>query len=173
MKFKPTKSMSAAELMAQLQSDPEFVRKNEERETQRRAVEAELGAEERPILAELAKAGVRVASVWELVNAKSSYAAAIPVLTKHLRLPYHPKIREGIARALTVKEAQGVAGRVILDELKRGAENSREVRWALANALTQAADVSMAEEIKVLVADARYEDVREILTLALRNLAVR
>lgn len=162
--------MSAAELMAQLQSDPEFVRKNNARETQRRAVEAELRAEEAPILAELANAGVRVDSVWELVNANSSYTAVIPVLTKHLRLPYHPKVREGIARALTVREAQGVAGRVMLDELKRGNESSREVRWALANALTQAADVSMAEEIKVLAADAHYEDVREILTLVLRNL---
>jgi hypothetical protein len=170
MRFKSAKSMSAAELMAQLQRDPEFVRKNGERETQQRAVEAQLRAEEQPLLAELANAGVHVASVWDLVNSRSSYAAAIPVLTRHLRLPYHPKIREGLARALTVREARGVAGRAILDELKRPDESSHELRWVLANALAEAGDVEMADEIETLVGDARHKDVCEILKLALKNL---
>ena len=165
--------MSAAELMARLQSDPEFVRKNEQREAQRKEMEAQLGAEEQALVAELAGVGVRVASVWDLVNEKSSYAAAIPVLTRHVKLPYHPKIREGIARALTVKEARGSAGGVILDELQRADEKSHEVRWALANALTEAADNGMAAEIEALVTDDRFNDVREVLKLALKNLAAR
>ena len=167
------KSMTAAEAMAVLQSDPEWVRKNEERERKRKSLEEMLALEEKPILAELADAGVRVSSVWDLVNAKFSYTAAIPVLSRHLRSPYHPKIREGIARALTVSEARGVASRTILDELERQDESPREIRWVLANALTEAADLDMVDEIKTLVADARYEDVREILKLALKTLAAR
>ena len=159
--------------MTRLQSDPEFIRKNEVHEAKKRAIESQLGVEEKTLVADLAKSGFQVTSVWDLVNTNSSYTAAIPVLMRHLGLSYHPKIHEGIARALTVREARGVAGRTILDELKRANDKSHEVRWALANALTEAADSEIKDEIKTLVTDVCYGDVREILKQALNGLAVR
>jgi len=165
------KGMTAAESDAILKGDPEWVRQNEERESRFRALEAQFRAEEKPILADLSLAGYRLNSVWDLVNSSASYHAAIPVLCKHLRVSYHPRILEGIVRALTVRESRGTAGREILDELKRrGNEPPSELRWALANALTVAADMAMTDEIQLLVADARFEDVRERLTQALHNL---
>jgi hypothetical protein len=174
MKFKPTKSMSAAELMSRLKSDPEWVRQNEEREALHRAkatqLNVELEPEEKPLLAELAVLGYRVQSVWDLVNSKTSYSAAIPVLLKYLQIARHPVLREGIARALTVREARGIAGPAILGELKqRGEESPNQARWALANALTVVADASMADEIETLIRDARYNDVRDPLKLAIKT----
>lgn len=137
------------------------------------SLEVQLEMEEQLIVAELADAGIQVASIWDLVNEKSSYAPAIPVLMRHLQLPHHLEIREGIARSLAVREAQGEAGRIILNELKKPIGNSLELRWALANALTEAADQSMVGEIKELVENIHYKDVREVLKLALENLARR
>jgi hypothetical protein len=175
MKLKPTKSMSAAELMSQLQSDSDWVRENAEREAQHKAAvqqrREEMKPEHMPLLADLAAAGVKVDSVWDLVNAKWAYAAAIPVLTAHLQSVRHSVLREGIARALTVAEARGEAARVILSELQRPiGESPHSVRWALANALAVAGDRSMVSEIKALVVDDRYADARERLTRAVENI---
>jgi hypothetical protein len=168
-------TISAAEFLAQLHSDPEWVRQNEEREARHKAkvaqLQHELEPEEGPLVAELAEKGYRVSSVWELVNTKTSYPTAIAVLTKYLPRSQHPVLRNGIARALTVPEARGVAGREILDELKADKDPfGSEERWALANALTVAADRSMVDDIKAMIDDVGYEDVHERLRTALKNL---
>jgi len=178
MKFKPKKSETAAELMSRLQSDPDWVRQNAEREAKRKAaaekLEEELRPEEALLLADLAAAGVKVESVWDLVNAKWPYPAAIPVLAAHLQRVRHPVLREGIGRALTVPEARGAAARVILSELQRpSGESPHSVRWVLANALTLAGDDSIVDEIKALIADDRYTDVRERLTTAVEKIGSR
>ena len=189
--------ITAAEHMAQLRSDPEWVRQQEKRDAHFRDVEARFKAEENPLTTDLAEAGVRVLpslasrlesgdmnsqdrivphSVWDLVNSKESYSAAIPILLKHLRRPYHPVIRDGIARALTVPETRGATAREILETLKREEKKEQtdglprgDVRWALANALTIVGDESMAEEIKSLIADSNYADVYNRLTDALKH----
>ena len=175
MKSKPPKSISAAELMNRLQSDPEWVRESARREAEHRAAveqrREELKPEQTPLLAELAGIGIKVNSVWDLVNSKWSYPAAIPILSVYLQRVRHPLLREGIARALTVPEARGIAGRVILAELQRPHDQSpHAVRWVLANALTVVADETMADAIDVLTADDNYADVRERLTTASRKL---
>jgi hypothetical protein len=146
------KMIGAADLMA----DPEWVRKHEEREAKWQAEEARLNAEGQPIVADLHTIGMAVTSVWNLVNSSASYPAAVPILLKHLRRPYDPKIREGIA------------GGPILDALR--AEETHEVRWVLANALTIVADPSNADAIAGLIDDPRYADVRGRLRQALKNL---
>ena len=175
MKSKLSKSMTAADLMRRLQGDPNWVRENAKREAEHKAAVAkrceEFRPEENPLLADLNSVGVKVDSVWDLVNAKWSYRTAIPVLSEHLQRARHPLLREGIVRALTVPEARGIAGRVVLSELSRSGDQSPHlVRWAMANALTVVADETMADAIKQLIADDDYADVRERLTLALRRL---
>jgi hypothetical protein len=179
--------MTAGELMNRLQSDPEWVRENARREAEFKArveqLESEMAPEEKPLLADLASVGIQVETVWDLVNAKWDYPAAIPILAAHLQQVRHPRVREGIARALTVPEARGAAARVILAELQRADNSSSEMqcaigrpseaRWALANALTVVADKSMADAIEALIADDRYADVRERLKTALAKLSTR
>jgi hypothetical protein len=169
-KRKYSKPMTAEELMTQLRKDPEWIRRNDERQRKRQELEALLEENERPIVEELNSVGRPVTSVWELVNTTETYPEAIPVLRRHLSRPYHPKIREGIARALAVREARGATARDILNELKRSCQqDENQFRWALANALTVAGDVTLVEEIKAIIADRRYEDLRQILELALKK----
>ena len=171
MKFKPSKSLSAAELMNRLQSDPNWVRKNAEREAKREVatqqMREEVRPEETPLLNDLAAAGVKVSSVWDLVNAKWNYPAAIPILTEYLQRVHHPVLREGIARALTVPEARGIAGQIILRELRKS--ELHKIRWVLANAMTVLADSTIVDEIRGLLEDDKYADVRERLTVALET----
>ena len=148
MKPKLSKSMSAGELMSRLQSDPEWVRKNAEREANRITIakqrREEVREEETPLLADLVAVGINVESIWDLVNTKSAYPAAIPILSEYLQRVKHPRLREGIARALTVREARGAGGHVVLTELQRSTEQSpHAVRWALANALTVIANAGL------------------------------
>jgi hypothetical protein len=133
------KSATAAELMARLKGDPDWVRRNAEREAKESARVArrlkEIEPEEAPILAELATAGVMVRSnladrlglkpeptpvrsISDLVNTRVSYPEAIPILVKHLQAVRHPVVVGSIARALTVKESRGTgAPRLILERL--------------------------------------------------------
>lgn len=159
------KSIGAADLVELLNSCPEWVAENEAREAKRQAAELRFRAEEEAMVTDLAKVGIEVSSVWDLVNTDKSYPAAIPTLLDHLHRPYHMRIRNGIIRALTTREARGVAGRDILDELRR--EVGGENRWALANALTVVAGHEDSQAIQALLDDPSYEDVSERLTVAL------
>lgn len=166
-----TKSISAAELIARLQKDPEWVQKDAEREIKRKAKEAELRADEAPLIIDLDAVGIKVVSVWDLVNSSANYADAIPVLYTHLSRAYRAETKEGIARALTVVNARGSAARFILCELQSSLEKNtpHSVRWALANALTVVADSSMVKEIKTMISDNNFKDIHERLKVALRT----
>lgn len=159
------KSMTAAEAVDLFNSCPEWVAQNAELDANRAATERHLRAEEAPIIFDLAKVGVEIESVWDLVNTNEDYSVAIPALLNHLKRPYHHRIRNGIIRALTTPEARGLVGEGILREL--GREEEPENRWALANALTVVADQSNAIAIRALFDDPAYEDVRERLGEAL------
>ena len=153
------KRETTAEFLARLHSDPEWVRQNQERERKRQEFSQMLADEERPLLADLAAVGWQVESVWDLVNTAKRYPVAVPVLLEHLQRPYHNRIREGIARALTVPDARGSGAWEILRELKRShSAVEKEFRWTLINALTVVADRSMFQEIESLTHDDRFKD---------------
>lgn len=133
--------------MARLQADPDWVRRDSEREAKHSAlieqISKEIEPEQAPLLAELTAKGVRVRmnpkiqltlppeerpgdtplpirSVSDLVNSAESYPEAVPILIKYLRTVRHPIMINSLARALTVKEARGTdAPRVVLDRLKQ------------------------------------------------------
>ena len=56
----------------------------QEKEEVRIALEAAYTEDERPLVEDLVKAGFNVTSSWDLVNTKSSYKEAIPILVQHL-----------------------------------------------------------------------------------------
>lgn len=151
------------------QACPEWVEQDRKREAKRRAAEDGFRAEEEPMIRDLAMVGYDIGSVYDLVNTTESYPAAIPVLLDHLSSPYHPRIRQGIGRALAVTEAEGLAGPALLAELRR--ERDAETRWVFANTLTIVADRKDEEQLKALVDDPSYEDVRERLNQALKNVS--
>jgi hypothetical protein len=96
--------MSATDFMAQLAQDEEY----QKRKAAFRAELAErtqiLREAEQPIVQDLREAGVRVDSVWDLVNTSEPYPAALPVLMAHLdRGGYPERVMESVGRALAVK----------------------------------------------------------------------
>lgn len=99
--------------------------------------------EEQPLINDLAKVGIVVESVWDLVNNRphpmlksnftGHYEIAYPILVRHLDNGYHPRIQEGIIRALTEKTAKEIAKDKLLELFYK--EENKNLKWALANAL--------------------------------------
>lgn len=104
-----------------------------------------LKADERELVQEINDLGLRVESVYDLVNNSSHevlknkftgpYPEAYTILVKHLDKEHHPRIKEGIIRALTEKDAKKIAGPKILELFYQETDNN--MRWVMANALTR------------------------------------
>lgn len=137
---KRPRSISATELMAQLQNDREYQRKMRAAEAERQVHVEELRRAERPIVADLRDAGVQVDSVWDLVNTSEPYPKALPILLAHLEGGDYPdRVMESIGRALAVKPAVVYWDRlkaVYLASRNPGAEDGAAV--ALAASATKA-----------------------------------
>ena len=122
---------------------------------------------EAPLVSELNHAGLKVASVWDLVNTKKSYAEAIPVLLNHLLRPYPDRVREGIARALAVPEAR-TGWATLLHAFKVDADRTTiGVKWALALALGAAGSDEVLEDILPLMTDKSLGENRAPLLVIL------
>lgn len=79
---------------------------NQARQKERVDRSARLREEEKPIVADLRQAGLDVESIWDLVNTSEQYSKVVPILLRHLSLPYSDRTREGIARSLAVPEPE-------------------------------------------------------------------
>ena len=109
--------------------------------------------------------GLHTSSVWDLVNSKEAYPAAIPVLMRLLPMDLDPAEKEGIVRALTVKEARGIASKPLIDEFKKASDPS--LKWAIGNALSIVADDSVFDQIADLALDKRNGRGRQMIVLGL------
>lgn len=160
------KRITASELMARLQADPEFVarRAKEEEERQQRA--AEWRRAEAPLVEDLRAAGYAVESAWDLVNTPGSYPKAVPLLLAHLPRPYPGPVREGIARALAVPEAK--VGWSVLTRLYRD-EQDKRAKDGLAVAIAAASDEDVIGDVITLVRDTQHGPSRLLLLGALER----
>lgn len=138
----------------ELLKDPEWVKQRvegrAERERQFAQFVESLGRDQETLVEELRAAGVEVSSVWDLVNTEAPYPSAIPVLANHLSKPHHPRIREGIVRALAVPEAHRL-WRQLLDAFRE--EQDEGMKLALAIAVGNASGPEDTEQLRVLVHD--------------------
>jgi HEAT repeat protein len=83
---------------------------------------------------ELAKVGVFINDIYELVNTSKPYPNAIPVLLDLLKYGIKNRIvKEGVIRALAVKEAKGIACTVLLEEYNRLPKDEMLLRWTIGN----------------------------------------
>lgn len=166
--------------MVQLQSDPQFVSRREAQEREWAERSARLRAEEEPILADLRGAGWDVESVWDLVNTSIGYPEAIPILLKHLLLPYSDRTREGVARALAIPEAK-YAWQTLVAEYRKAPmgigiiapsdtkEFSLGAKDGLACALSATVTRETVEELVRLAKDRSHGSSRLLLLRALRR----
>ncbi len=161
------KSITAAELQAQLQKDPEYQRNIREREAEIEKEEAELRKDEKPLIKELVSFGFNISSSWELVNTSAKYEDAIPVLVKHLSKPYHKKNKEGIVRALAVKEAKGIACKVIIEEYHKAPKDDFHYRWAFGNTMAVIITEEHMDDVIEIVQDEENGESRDMFVRAL------
>jgi hypothetical protein len=164
MKKKPPKE-STAEFIARLETDPRYLEMRRQQEARRAALKAEYDRAEAPLVAALKDAGCEVKSVWDLVNGPNNYAHALHVLLEHLERRYPPAIREGIARALAVKETRQLGWPLLMRLFE--AETEKRVKDGVAVALCAAADNSVIDEVITLASDARHGTTRVLLLDAL------
>ena len=161
--------ITAAELQAQLLQDEEYQKWLKEKEEVRTALEATYAEDEKPLVEDLMQVGFNITSSWDLVNTKSSYKSAIPILLEHLSKPYHLKNKEGIIRALAVKEAKGIACRAILDEYNKAPKNNSNYRWAFGNTMAVIMTAEYIDDVVAIVQDENNGESREMFVAALGN----
>lgn len=129
--------------------------------------------EDKYVVDALRRVGIQVSSIYELVNSKSPYPRAIPVLLSVLPNVKNRRIKEGIIRALTVKEARGTgAAKTLIAEFRQYGNDASysNLKWAIGNALSVVADDEVFEDIVDLVRDQKHGQAREMLALALANM---
>jgi hypothetical protein len=161
------KTVTASELLAHLKADPDWVSCREAGERHSQQVRAESRAAQAPLLEELESVGVHVSDVWDLVNTSEPYPDALPVLLKHLQLPYPSRVQEGIARALAVPPA--AFGWPIL--MQRYVEAAApDAKDGLAAALAVTATSDTLDELIALILGSDNGDSRLLLLGGLKRL---
>jgi len=138
--------MTAAELMRGLEADPEWVARRDANEAGLEAISQECERDQIELVNEIRAVGIDIDCAWDLVNNQphpvlkrrfvGPYQAAYPILIRHLYVQHHPRVREGIVRALTVKDGGPDLEAALFDQFY--AEPDHTLRWALANALRAA-----------------------------------
>ena len=164
-----TNSMTAGELLRQLEEDPEYVLQKAERDKELQEREAQSRAAQKPLLEDLAKVGVDVTSVWDLVNTSSPYPSALPVLLDHLQKPYPDGVREGIARALAVRATRPIGWQILMDEYLKTDVSNQRVKDGLAVALAGASDETTLTDLIELAKDKSHGSSRVLLLLGLKR----
>ncbi len=165
------KRESTEEWWARLQNDPEYIERRQERDRLIAESVAKLRAEQASLLADLREAGLDIIRLSDLINMSSKYEGAIPILLRHLQLPYSEVTRETIARALAVPEAR-YAWPTLVAEFKNapmGDENGIKscAKDGLAVALAATATDAVIEELIALAKDRSHGKSRLLLLSAL------
>ncbi len=123
-----------------------------------------LDAQEQPILADLRRVGVEVASTSDVnLHRNDLTPDAIPILLDHLSRPYDPRIRDMIARALGTPAARPI-WRTLADLYV--AEPEGQVKQGLACTVAETATDDTLDDLLALIADPRNGPDRSLLLWA-------
>jgi hypothetical protein len=124
----------------------------------------------RDLVRRLRNVGIDVDDVWDLVDSDEPYPAAVPFLLEalHGSQPADVHFREGVVRALSIKQARPVAAAALIHEMRRQQEHDDVyVLWAFGNALSIVADDDVYDDIVELARDRSLGRAREMLMEAL------
>jgi hypothetical protein len=174
---------SADELMAELEADPEYRARRAELDAKHERLEARMREDSRPVARDLAQVGFDVEFVADLYEGDQDYTAAVPVLLRWLPRLESQEVKEELVRALSIQYARPVAGRPLVDELRKLLEPrgpkadspsrtaASDMPWVIANALDVVADDSVLDDLLDLVGDSRLDvSTRATLLRALGNM---
>jgi len=165
--------ITAAELTAQLESDPEYLARKRERDVALAARVARLREEQAPIVGDLQAAGISVNLLSDLLTRSVPYPRAIPVLLKHLGLSYSDPTLETLARSLAVPDARH-AWPVLVTEYRKAPSTYENgirsgVKDGLAVALAATVTGATMDELIALAKDRSHGASRLLLLRALRK----
>ncbi|WP_147292930.1 hypothetical protein [Dyella psychrodurans] len=143
---------------------------------------ARMRLEQESLLRELHAVGMKIEYVVDLIGMSQRYEQAIPILLKHLVMPYSDATRETIARSLAVREPEvqkawpilveeyrkapmgwGIKGPGDINEYRLGAKNG------LACALAVAVTDETLEELIDIAKDRTQGESRLLLLSALKK----
>ena len=161
------KGKTAAELMAELERDPQYIAQRRLRVEERRRKEAEYARAEAPLVKDLREAGLAINSVWDLVNSPGLHAPPLSMLLEHLQRPYPDAVRDGIARAMAVPEAKFAWHTLFTLYQEIGEPRTKD---GLAVALSAIADRQNIDEVVQLIRDPRHGRSRILLLSSLGKL---
>lgn len=150
-------AISATELMAELEANPDFVARREAADAERAELERLLGIAEQPVVEELRDLGLDLDSVWDLYKFPDSRPQAIPVLLKHLTRDYPGRVLFGIGQGLDHKSA-----RPWWSDLRQMmlSTDREEVRDRLAVALANCATREHYEDLLAFIRDGSLAECR-------------
>jgi hypothetical protein len=98
--------ITAGELQDNLRNNADWAAAHRARELERATRRELIKQEQSPIIKDLNEAGVKASTVSDLVNRRTDYSSAFPILVRHLRLQYSDRTLEMIARSLATPEAE-------------------------------------------------------------------
>ena len=131
------------------------------------AIEIPINIETKALIFELNQVGVGVSSLWDLVYTSKKYPNAIPILLEHLSKKYSEKTKEGIIRALAVKEAIGKASAALIAEFLKMQKSQVSLRWAIGNTINVIIVENDVEMIIPIVKDKEHGLSRQMFVSAL------
>lgn len=155
-----------------LSASPEYVRAQKRLDVKQLAKQDQLRAAQRPLLKDLAKVGIRIDSVWELLD-RDDYAIALPILIAHVSRKYPSRVREGVARSLAIPEAAALWKKLRTLYETECRIGDKEVAFALGVALAGAATSEMFDEVCELVSDGALGPARAPLVFTIARLKPR
>lgn len=163
------KRITAEELMAQLERDPAYVKRQAELADAHELREAEIALAMRPLLQRLAEQGYEVSDLRELVL---RHAPLAPKVVDTL-LEWLPKIEDGAIKEHIVR-ALGAAGAPFPGESLAelfDRSTSEGLRWAIANTIAEARPGGITDWVLERARDPATGKAREMLALAVARLA--
>jgi hypothetical protein len=152
---------------AELASKPKKKEEIEETLLLAKQIEMERTKEYQGLIDELAVLDIKINSIWDLVNTKSKYPKAIPVLIKYLPLVNYDKNKEGIIRALTVPEAKGLVVPLLVKEYLQLPNEKENLRWVIGNAVNVVITKSEVADIFPIVLNKENGLSRQMFVSAL------
>ncbi len=116
----------------------------------------------------LSAVGVHIDNIYDLVNTSAPYPEAVPILIKLLSEGVgSQREREGIIRALAVKQAKGKANAVLMEEFFKSKNEPMYYRWAIGSTIYTIVEKNDLKNIMEIVLNKEHGMARQMFVLSL------
>ncbi|TRW23601.1 HEAT repeat domain-containing protein [Flavobacterium zepuense] len=120
------------------------------------------------IKSQLNAVGIVITDIYDLVNSKKAYPDAIPILVGLLEDGIEDEnTKEGVIRALAVKDAIGIATPVLIREYSKLSLEKVLLRWAIGNSVYVTMTKGCLDEVIRIVTDKTNGISRQMFVAAL------